>query len=361
MDPGLTGGAGAGDPRFSRQVVLPEVGAAGQERLCRAHVLVAGAGGLGCPALLYLAAAGIGSMTIVDDDRVEVSNLNRQVLFTPGDAGAPKAEVAAARIAAFAPECRLRPVVRRLDRDLAAELVDGHDLVVDGTDSFAATYALSDACAAAGIPLLAGSVIGWEGYLGGFCAGAPDYRAVFPDVALDAPNCAEAGVLGAVAGLVGTLLAAEAVKILLDHPGSVMGRLVRVHADFTRMTAFSFQDAVGESGASNSGSENGRSGDRRYAIRILETPSPDYCLVDVRQPEERAAQPLPAPSLHLPLDRLAEGAPGLPGDRPLLFVCQSGRRSELACMAMHRLGRFDTASLAGGLLRWQGREGRAGG
>lgn len=330
-------------PRFARQAVLPGIGPEGQQRLARAKVLVAGAGGLGCPALLYLAAAGIGSLTIVDDDRVEISNLNRQVLFTPGDLGAPKAERAAARLAEFAPECRLRPVVRRLDAALAAELVPGHDLVVEGTDSFAATYALSDACEAAGVPLLAASVIGWEGYLGGFCAGLPGYRAVFPDVPLDAPNCAEAGVLGAVAGLLGVLQAVEAVKILLDHPDSVMGRLVRVDAAMTRMTAFSFKGATADPG------------DRRYAIRILDEPHPDYLLVDVRSAEERRAEPLPVDSLHLPLDRLeAEGA-ALPADRPLLFVCRSGRRSELACMAMHRLGRTDIASLAGGLLRWRQR------
>lgn len=330
-------------PRYARQAVLPEIGPEGQARLSRARVLVAGAGGLGCPALLYLAAAGIGAITLVDDDRVEISNLNRQVLFTPGDVGAAKAETAATRIRAFAPECAVRPVVRRLDRDLAAELVPGHDLVVDGTDSFAATYALSDACEAAGVPLLAASVIGWEGYLGGFCAGMPGYRAVFPDVPLDAPNCAEAGVLGAVAGLLGTLQAVEAVKILLDRPGSVMGRLVRVDADLTRMTAFSFKGAAAAAG------------DRRYAIRIVDAPAPEHRLVDVRTGEERRDEPLPAPSLHLPLDRLeAEGA-DLPADRPLLFVCRSGRRSELACMAMHRLGRSDVASLAGGLLRWRQR------
>lgn len=339
MDQGLNDGAGAA--RFARQVVLPEIGPAGQQRLGEARILVAGAGGLGCPALLYLAAAGIGQLTIVDDDRVEISNLNRQILFVPEDAGRPKAEVAAARIADFAPACRVRPVLRRLDRDLALELVAGHDLVVDGTDSFAATYALSDACMAAGVPLLAASVIGWEGYLGGFCAGMPDYRAVFPDVDLAAPNCAEAGVLGAVAGLLGTLTAVEAVKVLLGHPGSVMGRLVRVHADLTRVTAFTFRDTPGGST------------DRRYALRILARPDPGHCLVDVRGADERAAEPLPAPSLHLPLDRLAEGAGELPADRPLLFVCRSGRRSELACMTMHRLGRFDVASLAGGLARWR--------
>lgn len=331
----------ASDPRFARQVALPEIGLAGQERLGQARVLVVGAGGLGCPALLYLAAAGIGALTIVDDDRVELSNLNRQVLFTPADAGLPKAQRAASRLADFAPDCRLRAVVRRLDLDLAAGLVAGHDLVVDGSDSFAATYALSDACEAATVPLLAASVIGWEGYLGGFCAGVPGYRAVFPDVPLDAPNCETGGILGAVAGLLGTLQAVEAVKVLLDRPRTVMGRLLRFDAEMSRMTAFSFRDAATEAG------------DRRYAIRVVELPGPDHLLVDVRRPDEREAAPLPAASLHLPLDRLADEGAGLPADRPLLFVCQSGRRSELACMAMHRLGRYDIASLAGGLSRWQ--------
>ncbi len=329
-----------GDPRFARQTVLPEIGVAGQARLGRARVLVAGAGGLGCPSLLYLAAAGIGTLTIVDDDRVELTNLNRQVLFTPADAGLPKAQRAAARLAEFAPDCRLQAVTRRLDLDLAAELVAGHDLVVDGTDSFAATYALSDACEAAGVPLLAASVIGWEGYLGGFCAGVPGYRAVFPDVPIDAPNCETGGILGAVAGLLGTLQAVESVKVLLDRPQTVMGRLLRVNADLSRMTAFSFRQAPTEPA------------DRRYAIRVVDAPGPEHLLVDVRQADERSAAPLPEASLHLPLDRLAAEGAALPSGRPLLFVCQSGRRSELACMAMHRLGRYDIASLAGGLSRW---------
>ncbi|MFC3229529.1 ThiF family adenylyltransferase [Marinibaculum pumilum] len=337
------------DPRFARQAVLPEIGPAGQERLARASVLLVGAGGLGCPAALYLAAAGVGAITIVDDDRVEISNLNRQVLFTPADAGRPKAECAVERLAAFAPGCRLRPVARRLDLDLAAELVAGHDLVVDGTDSFAATYALSDACEAAQVPLIAASVIGWEGYVGGFCAGAPGYRAVFPDVPLDAPNCDIAGILGAVAGMMGCLQAVEALKVLLDRPDTVMGRLLRVNADLSRMTAFSFKNMAADPGAGQ--------GSRPYAIRVVEEARPDLCLVDVRRADERAADPLPLPSLHLPLDRLAAEGSGLPGDRPLLFVCQSGRRSELACMTMHRLGRYDVASLAGGLSRWRERTG----
>ncbi|MDT8345803.1 MAG: HesA/MoeB/ThiF family protein, partial [Thermohalobaculum sp.] len=159
--------------RYARQEVLAEVGPQGQARLGRAHVLVVGAGGLGVPVLQYLAGAGVGRITLVDPDVVSVSNLHRQPLYTTTDAGRPKAEVAADRLAALNPDCVVVPVTARLDPSNAPGLLAGVDVALDCADSFAAAYTLSDACHGAGVPLISASALGLAGYAGGFCGGAP--------------------------------------------------------------------------------------------------------------------------------------------------------------------------------------------
>jgi len=176
--------------RYARQMVLPEVGAAGQARLAAASVVVVGAGGLGCPVLQYLAGAGVGRLVIVDHDRVEETNLHRQPLYTMADIGKLKAEAAAAALRRFNPGIAIDTVAERLTPQNATVLVAGADLVVDAADSFAVTYVLSDACLAVGKPMISASVIGLTGYVGAFCGGGPSYRAVFPDVAVEGGTCA---------------------------------------------------------------------------------------------------------------------------------------------------------------------------
>ena len=211
--------------RYVRQQILPEIGAAGQARIAAAHVLVVGAGGLGVPAIQYLAGAGIGRITLVDPDRVEETNLHRQPIYGAA-LGQPKAQAAAAFLRALNPGVQVAPHVAWATPANAPALVAGADLVLDCADSFAASYMLSDLCLAAGKPLISGSALGFSGYVGGFCGGAPSLRAVFPDLPDSLATCAGAGVLGPVVGMLGAMQAQMALAVLLGLAPSPLGQLV---------------------------------------------------------------------------------------------------------------------------------------
>ncbi len=216
--------------RYARHILLREVGGTGQRRLRDAHVLVVGAGGLGVPILLYLAAAGVGHITVVDDDRVAVSNLQRQVIFRSEDIGVPKVLAARAALHGLNPHVTVTPVQARLDAGGAAQMVPGHDLVLDGTDNFDTRHLVNRACVAAGVPLISGAITQWEGQLGLFdpARGAPCLACVFPVIpAADlVPSCAEAGVMGALPGIIGAMMAAEAIKELTGAGATLRGRLI---------------------------------------------------------------------------------------------------------------------------------------
>jgi len=222
--------------RYSRHLRLPEVGVAGQRRLQQARVLLVGAGGLGSPAAYYLAAAGVGHLRIVDDDHVDRSNLQRQILHTEDAVGTPKVESAAARLRALNPRVRIEPVAARVSDNVEA-LLEGMDVVVDGSDNFPLRYLLNDACVKLGKPLVYGAVQRFEGQVSVFDAGrrrgqAPCYRCLFPEPPPPefAPNCAEAGVLGVLPGIIGLLQATEAVKLLLGIGTPLTGRLLQFDA-----------------------------------------------------------------------------------------------------------------------------------
>ena len=203
--------------RYARHIVLREVGGQGQRALKAANVLVVGAGGLGAPVLQYLAAAGVGRITVADDDVVSLSNLQRQVVFSTADVGRPKVRAAADRLAALNPHVVVTPLDRRIGKG-DADLIAGHDLVLDGTDSFAARAAVNVACVSAGVPLIAGAIAQWEGQVALYdpLRGGPCMACVFPDAPAPglAPPCAEAGVVGALPGVVGSIMALEAIKAI---------------------------------------------------------------------------------------------------------------------------------------------------
>jgi molybdopterin-synthase adenylyltransferase len=207
--------------RFARHIVLPEVGGAGQVALANAHVVMIGCGGIGSPALQYLAAAGTGRLTLVDSDVVEESNLQRQTIFTPGDIGKPKAEVAAGWVGRFDPALAARAVVDRVGMENAARALAGADVVLDGCDNFATRLAVSDACVAEGIPLASAAIGRFQGQVANFAGHLPDqpcYRCFIGDAfdADDCDSCAADGVLGAMAGMIGCFAAMQAIRILLD-------------------------------------------------------------------------------------------------------------------------------------------------
>ena len=215
--------------RYSRHLLLPGVGAEGQQKLFDARVLLVGAGGLGAPAALYLAAAGVGTLRIIDFDAVEASNLQRQVIHTTDRVGMPKVESAAAQIRALNPDVTVEPINGMLTTENVAELLDGVDLVIDGTDTFEARYALNDAAVRLGIPVVHAGVFRFEGQLTVLAPGrGPCYRCLHPTPPPPemAPGCGIAGVLGVLPGAIGVLQATEALKLLLDIGEPLIGRLL---------------------------------------------------------------------------------------------------------------------------------------
>lgn len=234
--------------RYSRHLLLPEIGMRGQKRLEASKVLMLGAGGLGSPAAFYLAAAGVGELRLVDDDVVERSNLQRQILHTDADIGLPKVDSASERLSALNPRMRIEAVAERATSANIERLLDGVDVVVDGADNFPVRYLLNDACVRHGVPLVYGAVHRFEGQVSVFDAGrhrgeAPCYRCLFPEPppAEAAPNCSEAGVLGVLPGVVGMLQATEALKLLLHVGEPLRGRLLHfdalgMHFRETRLT-----------------------------------------------------------------------------------------------------------------------------
>ena len=211
--------------RYARHLVLREVGGPGQQKLKAARVLLVGAGGLGAPAALYLAAAGVGTLGLADPDAVSLSNLQRQVLYQTADVGRSKVEVASERLTAINPHVTVETHPVWLDAANARDLVARYDLVLDGTDDFATRFAVSDACLAEGKPLVSGALGRWTGQVGVF-HGQPCYRCLVPEVPPDAETCALVGVVGALAGVIGSMMALEAVKLIVGAGEPLNGRLL---------------------------------------------------------------------------------------------------------------------------------------
>lgn len=316
--------------RYDRQTCLPEIGTDGQARLQAARVLVAGAGGLGATLLPLLAGAGIGEIRLCDPDRVEESNLHRQILFRMADLGQPKAVIAADRLIALNPDCRVTPQVARLTPDNAADQIDCADLVIDAADSFAVTYALSDLCRAAGKPLISASVLGRQGYVGGFCGGAPSIRAIFPDLPGSAANCATAGVMGPAVAALGALQAQMALSVLLGHQPSPLGQVISMDMASWRMSDFRFDGA--EEPASPLPTVLGWNqidpGDLLFDLRgAAELPDLGH----------ENARRLP-PEFVAALDA--------PPDRRVVFICASGLRAWRAARQLQGQGHARIAILA---------------
>lgn len=221
--------------RYARHIVLRGVGGPGQGKLKRARVAVVGAGGLGAPAALYLAAAGVGSIRLIDDDVVGLSNLQRQVLFATSDVGEPKTKVAAEKLSALNPHCTIDARAQRLDADNAHDLLADVDVVLDGVDDFPARFVINQACHDLGVPLVSGAVGPWQGQVGVFASGvkrphgavgvSPCYQCLVPEAPEQAEPCAQAGVIGALTGVVGSAMALEAIKLITGAGEALIGRV----------------------------------------------------------------------------------------------------------------------------------------
>lgn len=246
--------------RYARHITLREIGGAGQKRLRDARVLVIGAGGLGSPALQYLAAAGVGRLGVIDDDEVEPSNLQRQVIHPDAMIGAPKVRSAAATLRAQNPFVEVRPYHRRFTEEIAAELIADYDLVLDGCDDMDTRYLVNQVCVAAGVPLVSAALTQWEGQLSVFdpSRGAPCYACVFPSAPAAGlgATCAEAGVAAPLPGVLGTMMAVEAIKVLTDAGEPLRGRMLiydALHADMRVISTKRRQDCAVCGGVSAAG------------------------------------------------------------------------------------------------------------
>ena len=357
--------------RYSRHLLLPEVGLEGQRRLKAASVLCIGAGGLGSPASMYLAAAGVGTVGIVDADVVDLSNLQRQVVHGTSSLGEPKVLSAARRLADLNPAVRVVPHEARLTRENALALLGGYDLVVDCTDNFATRYLVNDACVLGGRPYVYGSVFRFEGQASVFASpGGPCYRCLFPEPPPPGlvPSCAEGGVLGVLPGIIGSIQANEAIKLLLGIGDTLAGRLLVFDALELRFrevrlprdpdcpvcgphpTITELQDYEELCG---SGTTARALADRDIEPlelkRRLEGHEPTV-LLDVREPMEHRIVHLPG-SVLVPLGQLAQRAGELDPAASYVVYCHHGVRSVGAVEFLRGLG-LRAWNLAGGIAAW---------
>jgi sulfur-carrier protein adenylyltransferase/sulfurtransferase len=361
--------------RYSRHLLLPEVGVAGQRKLRQSKVLLIGAGGLGSPAALYLAAAGVGEIGLVDFDVVDLSNLQRQVLYTTSDVGRPKLVAAKERIEALNPGTRVVAHEERLTSENALEILRPYDVVVDGTDNFPTRYLVNDACVLLGKPNVYGSIYRFEGQVSVFDAKrGPCYRCLYPEPPPPdlVPSCAEAGVLGVLPGLVGVLQATETVKLLLDRGDPLIGRLLlfdalalkfrelklrknphcvlcSAHATQKGLIDYPAFCGVPSPGETPSGTRVPEV--EPEALRAeLDSAEPPF-LVDVREPEEWAIAQLPGAHL-IPKGELPDRVDELTRASRLVVYCRVGIRSNEAARLLLELGFSNVRTLRGGINAW---------
>ena len=356
--------------RYSRHLSLPEIGVAGQEKLQAARVLVIGTGGLGSPAALYLAAGGIGNLGVLDFDRVDESNLQRQVLYDTASIGMPKAELARMRLAALNPELQLQAHQTELCAANVQAIFDNYDIIVDGSDRITTRYLVNDACVIYGKSLVSAAIHRFEGQAMTYVPGrAPCYRCLFPQIdAAATPNCAEAGVLGVLPGVMGAIQATEVIKLVVGFGLPLIGRLLTYDALEMRFQELRFarrvdcavcgehrsitapQDPPGFCTADELRRVRSISA-AQLAARIKATGQP-ISLIDVREPAEFAASHLPR-AINIPLDTIEQHTRQLPHAGTVVFMCRSGVRSRQACALASRMGVSEAWQLEGGLLAWK--------
>lgn len=329
--------------RYDRQIRLPGIGKAGQEKLEQARVLIVGVGGLGCPAAQYLAAAGVGTLGLLDHDTVDLTNLHRQILFTEKDTGMPKAEAAAVALGRLNSRIRLLPINEPLTAGNACELFRSYDLIIDGTDNFPAKYLINDACLLTDKPWVFASVYRYQGQLSVFnYRGGPSYRCLFPQADARQPNCEETGVLGVLPGTLGTLQAAEALKLILGIGRPLSGRMKML--DLLTGEEQTIRFARDEQAVARVLREGIREVKLHCSLREA-----DRFYLDVREPTE-LPRPGGAQVLSIPLSHLAERHGEIPRDRPVFVYCQSGKRSGQAVRLLRsEYGFTNLENVAGGL------------
>jgi len=359
--------------RYRRHLNLAEIGPEGQAKLLAARVAIVGAGGLGCPAALYLAAAGVGTLGLVDADVVDVSNLQRQVLYGSADVGRPKVEVARERLTAQNPDVRVETHPVRLTAANAEEVLRSYDVVVDGSDNFPTRYLVNDACVRLGKPAVYGAILRFEGQASVFDARrGPCYRCLFPEPPPpgSVPSCSEAGVLGVLPGLIAMIQATETLKLLAGIGEPLLGRFVQYDALELRFSEFRFGkdpecpacgahpslheliDYDGFCGVSVA-REEPLPELPAAALRGRGAAGRDFLLLDVREPAEFEKARIEGARL-LPLGELEARAAELEAwrERPIVVHCHRGGRSAKAARWLREQGFRDVSNLSGGIEAW---------
>jgi sulfur-carrier protein adenylyltransferase/sulfurtransferase len=360
--------------RYSRHLIMPEVGLEGQKKLKSARVLAIGTGGLGSPMALYLAAAGVGTIGLVDFDVVDDSNLQRQILFGTSDVGRPKLAAAAARLRDLNPHARIVTFEKRLSSENALEIVRDFDIVADGTDNFPTRYLVNDACVFAGKPNVYASIFRFEGQASVFWAEkGPCYRCLYaepPPPGL-VPSCAEGGVLGILPGLLGVIQATETIKLILGSGDPLIGRLLLVDALGMRFRELKLQknrdcvvcgpnptvtrlidyEAFCGIVPETAGPAPGIPEISVEELKSLRDRGSDFVLVDVREPHEIEISSFPE-SVKIPLGKLPERVNELSTADEIVVHCKSGGRSAKAVQFLRDAGFKKARNLAGGINRW---------
>ncbi|WP_190818443.1 adenylyltransferase/sulfurtransferase MoeZ [Saccharopolyspora pogona] len=356
--------------RYSRHLIIPDVGMEGQKRLKNAKVLVVGAGGLGSPALLYLAAAGVGTLGIVEFDEVDESNLHRQVIHGQSDLGRPKAESARDSIAEVNPFVKVNLHQTHLTSENALDIFRDYDLILDGTDNFATRYLVNDAAVLLGKPYVWGSIFRFEGQASVFWdQHGPNYRDLYPEPPPPGmvPSCAEGGVLGVLCASIGSIMVNEAIKLITGIGETLLGRLmiydalemtyrtVKIRKDPNSTPITELIDYEAFCGVVSDEAQ-------QAAVNSTITPrelkemfdrGEKFELIDVREPHEYEIVKIEGSKL-IPKDRILSGEAlaELPQDRKIVLHCKSGGRSAEALAALHRAGFADAVHVGGGVLGW---------
>ena len=364
--------------RYSRHLIMPEVGVEGQEKLLKAKILLIGAGGLGSPLALYLSAAGVGELTLVDFDRVDESNLQRQVIHFTSDVGKLKVESAKEKIKEINPYCKVNTIVARMTSDNAMDIVRGHDIVIDGTDNFPTRYLMNDACILSGKPNIYGSIFRFEGQATVFYPGkGPCYRCLYPEPPPPGavPSCAEGGVLGILPGIIGLVQATEAIKIILGKGSLLIGRLMLFNAmemkfrevkirqnpecpicgtnrtihkliDYEQFCGLTRGEPQAAAAAGNGAEEISAK-----EAADLRKKNPALVLVDVREDTELAICRIDG-AKHIPLGEIPTRFNQLKSDDPIVTFCHHGMRSMRAANFLKEQGYRNVKSMQGGIDAW---------
>ena len=367
--------------RYARQIILDEVGVAGQRRLMDSKVLVIGAGGLGSPVLLYLAAAGVGTLGVVDGDRVDLTNLQRQILHYTHDVGRPKTQSARRTLEDLNPEITVIPHQTVLSSENALEIIRDYDLVINGSDNFPTRYLVNDACVFLGKPLIDASILKWEGQATAFLPGRGCYRCLFPTPPPPGtvPSCAEGGIIGAVAGFMGTLQSLEAVKVLLGRDDTLTNRLLIFDALSTEVRTLRWNrnpscpvcgdrptitELIDYEAFCGVPGTNDHAAAAAEPVAIAEAPrdiSPEAAkamvdrgeadLVDVRERWEWMTARIPGATL-IPMSEIDRRIGEIASDRPVILYCAVGQRSAAVADALRERGHARAFNIAGGIVAW---------